>query len=105
MGNFWSNDSTRNGASSSCSCSRSATDFGFPQIAIDRNIEIIWGVCTLQSTRNNIFFAFPRAGKYKGKKEAHSRDRDMNSFPCDMFSVYFCACGLLPPLFSLPFLF
>ena len=67
MGSFWNHDSTRNGASSSCSCSYSATDLAFHQIGVDRNIEIIWGVCTLQSARNNILFAFPRAGKYKGK--------------------------------------
>jgi len=77
MGKFWSNDSLRNGASSSCSCLNSATDFGFPQIAVHRNVKIIWGVGTLQSARNNNFFAFPHAGKFKGKRGANRCSRDL----------------------------
>ena len=44
------------------------SDFLIFHIAADRNIEIIWGICTLQSARNNIRFVFPRTGKYKEKK-------------------------------------
>ena len=106
MGNFWSHDSTRNGASSSCSCSYSATDIAFHQIDVDPNIEIIWGVCTLQSARNNILFAFPRAGKYKGKTRGAFKGPGLELLSLrPVFGLFSCLWLAATPLFFLSLLF
>ena len=106
MGNFWSHDSTRNGASSSCSCSYSATDLAFHQIDVDRNIEIIWGVCTLQSARNNILFAFPRAGKYKGKTRGAFKGPGLELLSLrPVFGLFSCLWLAATPSFFFRFCF